>query len=76
MRSPSRTAPNSAEITTNDNLRAIGFYQRWGMDLVRLVHDGVVRSRLLKPTIPATGHGGITIRHELELELVLRPTPL
>ena len=62
-------------VTTNDNLRAIGFYQRWGMDLVRVVRDGVTRSRLVKPSIPTVGEHGIPMRHELEFELVLSPTP-
>lgn len=56
--------------TTNDNVRAIEFYQRLGMDLVRLHHDGVARSRRLKPAIPLIGDNGIPIRHELEFELV------
>ena len=58
-------------ITTNDNVRAFGFYQRWGMDLVRVDRDGVSRSRELKPSIPAHGFNGVPIRHELEFELVL-----
>ena len=62
-------------VTTNDNVRAIGFYQRWGMDLVRVVRDGVTRSRLVKPSIPTIGQHGIPMRHELEFELVLSPTP-
>jgi ribosomal protein S18 acetylase RimI-like enzyme len=57
--------------TTNDNVRAIRFYQRWGMDLVALVRDGVAASRAVKPSIPACGRDGIPIRHELELELRL-----
>ncbi len=58
--------------TTNDNERAIGFYQRWGMDLVRLVHDGAARSRRVKPSIPLVGHDGVPIRHELEFEVRVR----
>jgi ribosomal protein S18 acetylase RimI-like enzyme len=58
-------------IPTNDNVRALAFYQRWGMDLHRLVRDGVDVSRLVKPSIPTTGHDGIPLRHELELELLL-----
>jgi ribosomal protein S18 acetylase RimI-like enzyme len=57
--------------TTNDNLRAVAFYQRWGMDLVALVRDGVAASRVVKPSIPMVGSNGIPIRHELELELLL-----
>lgn len=56
-------------ITTNDNVRAIAFYQQWGMHLVRLVHDGVAASRRVKPSIPTVGATGIQPRHELEFEL-------
>lgn len=58
-------------ITTNDNVRALRFYQRWGMDLVDLAREGVAASRAVKPAIPARGRDGIPIRHELELELRL-----
>jgi ribosomal protein S18 acetylase RimI-like enzyme len=30
--------------TTNDNLRAVAFYQRWGMDLVAVIRDGIERA--------------------------------
>jgi GNAT superfamily N-acetyltransferase len=62
-------------VTTNDNVRALGFYQRWGMQLVRLVRGGVDRSRLVKPSIPVVGQLGIPRHHELELELVFRSAP-
>ncbi len=55
--------------TTNDNARAFAFYQRWGMDLVRLIHGGVEASRRVKPSIPTVGQNGIGLRHELEFEL-------
>jgi ribosomal protein S18 acetylase RimI-like enzyme len=58
-------------ITTNDNVRALHFYQRWGMDLVGLTREGVAASRAVKPSIPERGRDGIPIRHELELELRL-----
>ena len=58
-------------ITTNDNLHALGFYQRRGFRLVA-VHPGAVdEARLLKPQIPLTGLDGIPIHDELELELWL-----
>jgi GNAT superfamily N-acetyltransferase len=60
-------------ITTNDNIRALRFYQQWGMDLVALIHNGVSRSRTVKPGIPVIGQHGIPVRHELELELRLQP---
>jgi RimJ/RimL family protein N-acetyltransferase len=59
-------------ITTNDNTRALRFYQRCGFDLVALHRDAVTRSRAtLKPSIPLEVDG-IPLRHELELELILR----
>ena len=59
-------------ITTNDNWAAFRFYQRCGLDLCRLIRDGVDASRLVKPSIPAVGADGIPIRHELEFELIIR----
>jgi len=58
-------------ITTNDNLRALGFYQRLGLDLCALHRDAVAVARRLKPGIPLTGRAGIPIRHELEFELLV-----
>jgi ribosomal protein S18 acetylase RimI-like enzyme len=58
-------------ITTNDNLPALRFYQRYGFDLVAVHRDAVARSRRLKPSIPEVGRDGIPIRHEIELELRL-----
>jgi N-acetylglutamate synthase-like GNAT family acetyltransferase len=58
-------------VTTNDNLRAYGFYQRLGMDLRALHRDAVTADRRLKPQIPLHGAFGIPIRHLLEFELLL-----
>lgn len=60
-------------ITTNDNLPALGFYQRRGFRLVA-VHPGAVdAARALKPQIPLTGHANIPIHDELELALEFTP---
>lgn len=64
-------APRLWLTMTNDNVRAFGFYQRCGMDLVRLVHGGVDVSCRVKPSIPLNGHGGVPLRHELQFELQL-----
>ncbi|MER6942436.1 GNAT family N-acetyltransferase [Nonomuraea sp. NPDC000554] len=56
--------------TTNDNTRALRFYQRYGFDLVALHRNAVDEARKLKPGIPGESDG-IPIRHELELELDL-----
>ena len=58
-------------ITTNDNLPALRFYQRYGFDLIAVHRDAVARSRALKPSIPEIGLDSIPVRHELELELNL-----
>ncbi len=57
--------------TTNDNLRALGFYQKRGFSLAGLRAGAVDRARKLKPGIPEIGQNGIPIRDELELELKL-----
>jgi GNAT superfamily N-acetyltransferase len=58
-------------ITTNDNLRALRFYQRRDLRLAALHPGAVEESRRLKPTISLVGENGIPIRDEIELELVL-----
>jgi ribosomal protein S18 acetylase RimI-like enzyme len=61
-------------ITTNDNLRALELYQRWGMEIVAFHRHAVTEARRhLKPSIPERGAHGIPIAHELELELRLKP---
>ncbi len=59
-------------ITTNDNLQALGFYQRRGFQIAAVHVRAVEESRRLKPSIPLVGGNGIAIRDELELELGLR----
>jgi len=54
-------------VTTNDNMRALRFYQRRGFRLVALHAGAIERSRALKPEIPATGDHGIPLRDELLL---------
>jgi N-acetylglutamate synthase-like GNAT family acetyltransferase len=58
-------------ITTNDNLAALGFYQKRGWRLVAIHRDALKESRRLKPEIPAVGIDGIPVRDEIELEMLL-----
>lgn len=58
-------------VTTNDNLRALRFYQRRGLRLARVDQGAVDRARRLKPSIPAVGDDGIPLHDELVLELRL-----
>jgi ribosomal protein S18 acetylase RimI-like enzyme len=54
--------------TTNDNLRALGFYQRRGWRIVAVYPGAMDAARLITPTIPRTAPNGIPIRDEIELE--------
>jgi ribosomal protein S18 acetylase RimI-like enzyme len=58
-------------VTTNDNLPALRLYQRHGFAIAAVRTDEIATTRKRKPQIPATGHAGIPIRDELELERVL-----
>ena len=58
-------------ITTNDNINAIRYYQKRGLDMVHLYPNALDISRQLKPTIPMTGDFGIPLKHEIEFEITL-----
>lgn len=58
-------------ITTNDNLRALGFYQKRGFKLKAVYPDAVTAARLKKPEIPLIGLNGLPLRDEIELDLLL-----
>ncbi|HLO32437.1 MAG TPA: GNAT family N-acetyltransferase [Anaerolineales bacterium] len=58
-------------ITTNDNLHALGFYQKRGFEIVTVYRGAVNRSRKIKPNIPLVGNDGIPLRDEIELEMSL-----
>ena len=55
-------------ITTNDNIKAIRFYQRRGFEWTAFYRNAMGESRKLKPEIPQLGHDGIPIKHEIEFE--------
>ncbi|HEX6357546.1 GNAT family N-acetyltransferase [Actinophytocola sp.] len=58
--------------TTNDNTRALRFYQRAGFRLSALRVGAVDETRKIKPEIPSLGLDGIPIRDELELTMELQ----
>ncbi|MBN2461317.1 MAG: GNAT family N-acetyltransferase [Candidatus Cloacimonetes bacterium] len=58
-------------ITTNDNLKAMAFYQKRGFRLVVVYPDAIRESRRIKPEIPEIGSHNIPIRDEIELEILL-----
>lgn len=58
-------------ITTNDNLNALGFYQKRGFEIVAVYRGAINESRKRKPSIPLIGLNGIPLRDEIELEINL-----
>jgi GNAT superfamily N-acetyltransferase len=58
-------------ITTNDNLHAIGFYQKRGFQMAAIHRGAVDEARKIKPGISKIGAHGIPLRDEIELEMVL-----
>ena len=58
-------------VTTNDNTRAIRFYQKFGFALKAVHIGGFERARRLKGELPEKGIDGIPIEHEFEFELLL-----
>lgn len=59
-------------ITTNDNLNALGFYQKRGLNIAAVYPGAVNESRKKKPGIPLIGMNGIPLRDEIELEIRLQ----
>jgi peroxiredoxin/GNAT superfamily N-acetyltransferase len=59
--------------TSNDNLRAIGFYQKRGWRLSNIALGSIDRARAFYPEIPRVGLHDIPMRDEIEFELYLRP---
>lgn len=57
--------------TNNDNIRAIRFYQQWGMHLAELHVGAAAIARALKPAMPEIGEYGIPVRDELIFERVI-----
>jgi len=58
-------------LTTNDNTRALHFWQKYGFSLIALHANAMEKYRRLKPDIPMTGNDGIPLRDEIELEMKL-----
>lgn len=57
--------------TSNDNARAIGFYESRGMRLVAVHHGALDEARKRKPEIPEYASDGTRISDEVEFELEL-----
>ena len=58
---------------TNDNLRAVGFYQRLGFRMVAIHLGAADEARKIKPQIPEVGERGVPIHDEVVMELPIEP---
>lgn len=58
-------------MLTNDNLPAMGFYQKQGFRFSGLYIEAIDHYRSVIPTIIKTGHLDIPVRDALELEIAL-----
>ncbi len=58
-------------ITTNDNIHAIRYYQKFGFELKNVFINAINNARRIKPSIPLLGNEGIPIKHEFEFEYIL-----
>lgn len=58
-------------ITTNDNIHAIRYYQKFGFELKAVHINALDESRRQKPSIPLFGNEGIPLKHEFEFDYML-----
>ncbi len=58
-------------VTTNDNLNALGFYQRRGFCIVSIEVGAVIEARKHKPEIPLIGRNSIPLGDEITLKKLL-----
>ena len=65
--------PRMLLATTNDNLHAIGFYQRLGFHMTEIRRGAVDEARKIKPQIPMTGERSVPMHDEVIMELELKP---
>lgn len=55
-------------VTTNDNTKAIRFYQKRGFTITAIYINAIRKSREIKPQIPLFGFDNIPILHEIVFE--------
>ncbi|MBM7644609.1 ribosomal protein S18 acetylase RimI-like enzyme [Scopulibacillus daqui] len=59
-------------VTTNDNLKALYFYQKRGYQCIKVLPNAVNKAREIKPEIPLFSNDGIPIRDEFILSKRLK----
>lgn len=58
-------------VVTNDDTKAMGFYQRNGFRIVAFYAEARDVARAMRPDLPELGVDGIPVHDEIELELSL-----
>jgi GNAT superfamily N-acetyltransferase len=58
-------------LTTNDNMRALRFFQMHGFRIVAFYPGAVAVYRTVTPSLPEYGQDGIPVRDAIELEIDL-----
>ncbi|NDP69983.1 GNAT family N-acetyltransferase, partial [Staphylococcus aureus] len=58
-------------ITTNENIKALYFYQKNKYRITDVIFDAVTEARKIKPSIPTIDKNGIEIRDEIVLRKCL-----
>jgi N-acetylglutamate synthase-like GNAT family acetyltransferase len=59
-------------VTTNDNLHALGWYERRGFSVVGVREGAIDEARTRKPTIPLVNEeNGLPVRDEIEMARLL-----
>jgi len=58
-------------VTTNDNIKAIKFYQKKGFDIRKIYFNSIKKYRKIKQEIPEIGDYEIPIKHEIEFIIKL-----
>jgi N-acetylglutamate synthase-like GNAT family acetyltransferase len=55
-------------LTTNDNIKALKFYQKRGFRIIKVHRNAWDKVRKIKPYVPMVGDYGIPLKDALELE--------
>ena len=58
-------------MTTNNNVSAMGFYEKLGWRRTAVYRGAVDEARAMKPEIPMTDTEGVSIIDEIEYELLV-----
>ncbi|CAM4379288.1 hypothetical protein PAAL109150_23605 [Paenibacillus alkaliterrae] len=63
------TSRENILLTSNDNIKAIRFYQKRGFDIKAVHQNAITEARKIKPSIPLIGLKGYLFATKLNLNL-------